>query len=450
MTPAVTLAAALAAALVLASQAALAILPWLGLLALLLMASAFFSGSESSFFSLDRYALEKLEQEGGRSGRTVGRLLDEPRKLLATLLLGNELVNICISAVGVHIVFVLVRNDLDVPWWANVVFVTPLLLLFGEIAPKAVAVRLGVRWAQAVALPLRLFGAAVAPIRAVLHGVAEALLNLLGAADTDPLPQALHEAQFRALVQIGEREGAIDPDEAELIHAVFDLGDTPVSRLMTPRADVVSVPLTATLDDVLAAAREFRYSRLPVHGRDSDDVRGVLLLKDLLRFRWTDRELTSRKLLGLIQPAYFVPPGKPADELLQEFRRERGHMAVVIDEYGDVAGVVTLQDILEALFAPYSVEGEARSGQVPGLERLPDGSWRVPAKLDIVDWNRHLEPSLPVHTSYTTVAGYIFHLFGRLPSKGETIKDAHWTFRVTGMDGHRLTWIVARRGGGDP
>lgn len=439
----------LAAAIAVLSQALLAVLPWFGLLALLLMVSAFFSGSESSFFGLDRYALEKLEEEGTRSGLTVNRLLDEPRKLLATLLLGNELVNICISAVGVHIVFVLVKNDLGVPWWANIVIVTPLLLLVGEIAPKVIAVRLGIRWALGVAMPLRLFSAVVAPVRAVLHGVAELLLRALGASDSDPLPQALHEAQFRALVQIGEREGALESDEAELIHAVFDLGDTPVSRLMTPRADVVSVPLTSALDDVLAAAREFRYSRLPVHGRDSDDVRGVLLVKDLLRFRWTDRELTPRKLLALLQPAYFVPPGKPADELLQEFRRERGHMAVVIDEYGDVAGVATLQDILEALFAPFAVDGETRPGQVPGLERLPDGSWRVPAKLDIVDWNRHLEPTLPVATSYTTVAGYIFHLFGRLPSKGEAVKDAHWTFRVTGMEGHRLTWIVARRGGGE-
>ncbi len=434
----------LAVTLALVGNALFSILPWIGLLLVLLLASAFFSGSESAFFSLDRYALEKLEDEGGRSGRTVKRLLDEPRQLLATLLLGNELVNICISVVGLRMVLELTKKDLFLPWWANVVMITPLLLLFGEIAPKALAVRLGTRWAQAVSLPLRLFSAAITPVRAVLHGVAELLLRMVGVSDTDPLPQALHEAQFRALVQLGEREGALHPEEAELIHAVFDLGDTPVSRLMTPRADLVTVSLTSSLDDVLAAAREFRYSRLPVFGRDPDDVRGVLLVKDLLRFRWSGRELTSRKLMGLLQPAYFVPPGKPADELLQEFRRERGHMAVVIDEYGDVAGVVTLQDILEALFAPFTAEGESRAGSAPGLERLPDGAWRVPAKLDIVDWNRHMESPLPVDNSYTTVAGYIFHLFGRLPKKGETIKDDHWTYRVTGVEGQRLTWIVAR------
>ncbi len=425
----------------------LSVLPWFGVLVLLLMSSAFFSGSESSFFGLDRYALEKLDEGGTRSGRAVKVLLDEPRKLLATLLLGNELVNICISVVGLRIVFELTAQGVGVPWWANVVLVTPLLLLFGEIAPKALAVRLGARWAQGVALPLRVFGAAISPVRAVLHGVAEVLLRLVGVSDADPLPQALHEAQFRALVQLGQREGALQPDEAELIHAVFDLGDTPVSRLMTPRADVVSVPLTSTLPGVLTAAREFRYSRIPVHGRDPDDVRGVLLVKDLLRFRWTGRELTSRKLQALLQPAYFVPPGKPADELLQEFRRERGHMAVVIDEYGDVAGVVTLQDILEALFAPFAADGAPRQARMPRLERLPDGAMRVPAKLDVIDWNRQLDPPLPIDSSYTTVAGYIFHLFGRLPKKGETIQDEHWSFRVTGLDGQRLTWVVARRKG---
>lgn len=435
-----------AAVLLAAGEVFVALLPWLALLSLLLLSSAFFSGSESAFFSLDRYALEKLDEEGTRSGRTVKRLLDEPRKLLATLLLGNELVNICISVVGVRVVFELVKRDVPLPWWSNVVLITPLLLLFGEIAPKAVAVRLGRRWAQAVALPLRFFGAAVMPLRSVLHGLAEAILGLLGARDLDPLPQALQEAQFRALVQIGEREGALDPDEAELIHAVFDLADTPVSKLMTPRADLVTVPLTSGLDEVLARAREFRYSRLPVHGSSPDDIKGVLLIKDLLRFRWTGLDLSSRTLQSLLQPAYFVPPSKPADELLQEFRRERGHMAVVIDEYGDVAGVITLQDILEALFAPYAVPGETRPGDVPGLERLPDGGWRVPAKLDIVDWNRHLDPPLPTDPHYTTVAGYIFHLFGRLPKKGDVVHDGRWSFRVTGLDGQRLTWVVARKG----
>ncbi len=430
---------------VILAQAFVAVLPWIGVLSVLLVFSAFFSGSESALFSLDRYELEKLE-ESGRAGETASRLLQQPRKLLATILLGNEFVNICVSVVGVRLLVELGELGVDVPWWANVVVITPLLLLFGEIAPKAIAVRLGPTWARIVALPLRAFGALVTPLRAVLHGVADLLLKAFGAQGEDPLPAALQEAQFRALVKLGESQGVLEADEAELIHAVFDLGDTPVSELMTPRADVISVPLTAPLDSILETVREFRYSRLPVHGSSPDDLRGTLLTKDLLRFRWAGQDLTSGRLAGLLKPAYFVPPGKKAAELLREFQRERGHLAVVIDEYGDMQGIVTLQDILDELFAGFAGD-QPEIGPPTGLERLPDGSYRVPPRLEIATWNQSLEPCLPPGATYTTIAGYIFPLFGRLPRPGEVVSDDNWSFRVVGVEGTRMTGFIVTRGG---
>jgi len=419
----------------------------LAVIAALLVASAFFAGSESALFSLDRYAMDRLTSpESGARGRALLTLLSNPRKLLATLLLGNELINISISAVGAHLVFELWQERGPVPWWLNILAVTPLLLLFGEITPKAIAVRSSEAWSRVVALPLLAFGTLVAPIRDLLQGVANLLLSHV-VDDADPLPAALEEAQFKALVDLGERQGVLDSDEAEMIHRVFDLSDTPVSRLMTSRADLVCVARGAPLPDVLEQALDRGYSRLPVHGGDPDNIKGILLTKDLLRFRWHREELFARSLDALLKPAYFVPPSKPADELLREFQQTRGHMAVVIDEYGAVLGIVTMQDVLDELFEPFNeaLKSIGHEDARMRIERIGDGTYRLPARLEVAEWNRRMSPRIPEGDSYTTVAGYIFHLFGRLPNKGDQTSDKRWTFHVSGVEGTRLTQITAVR-----
>lgn len=423
------------------------LLPYLLLMLLLLAGSAFFSGSESALFSLDRYELEKLEDDDkSPSSQAVRSLLEQPRRLLATILLGNELVNITLSTVGLAAVLAVAeaRNIEAVPWWINILVVTPILLLFGEIAPKALAVRLGIGWARAIAVPMRVFGTVVGPLRWIVHTAADLMLRGAGIEQDDPLPDALQEAQFKALVRLGEKEGAIEPDEAELIHRVFDLSDTPVSKIMTARSEVTAVPRGAPLDELLGPIRTSRFSRVPVYAGDPDHIRGILLTKELLPYLYGKETFDAATLDELIQPAYFVPPGKPCDELLAEFQAEQGHMAVVLDETGGLLGIVTLQDILQQLFVT-RVEEIAQRPDQPRADRIAEGLYRVPAKLEVADWNRTMEPALPEGDSYNTVAGYIFHLFGRLPKKGETVRDEGWTFRVSGLDGTRLTWVTARR-----
>jgi CBS domain containing-hemolysin-like protein len=244
-------------------------------------------------------------------------------------------------------------------------------------------------------------------------------------------------------VKLSADHGSIRRDEADLIHRVFDLGDTPVSKLMTARGDIHSLPLDATWEDMVSRARASKFSRLPVHLGTLDNVRGVLLTKDLLRHRFTGVVPSRADLVALLKPAYFVPPGKAAGELLREFQRKRHHMAVVLDEFGTVQGLVTMQDILSALFRPVSATGQEHRG--PRAERLADGVFRVPARLEIEEWNRQLHPPLPTGETWSTVAGYIFHLFGRLPQKGEQVADEAWTFTVSGMTGTRVTQVTAAR-----
>jgi CBS domain containing-hemolysin-like protein len=410
----------------------------------LLIGSAFFSGSESALFSLDRFAIEKITEAGGSRGRTLQRLLDEPRRLLATLLVGNELINVCISAVGAHLVFSLFINPEGAPWWVNILFVTPLLLFFGEILPKVVAVRTAPSWSRMVVLPLAAFGYLVTPIRTLLQFIADLLLSGF-VEDDDPLPDAVKEGQFKALVALGEMQGVLGASEAEMIHRVFDLSDTPVSRLMTSRANLVSLSVNASLQELLDRAMSPPHSRIPVYAGEPDSIRGILMTKDLLKFRRSEESFTPQALMKLLRPAYFVPPGKPANELMREFQQSRGHMAVVIDEYGAVQGIVTMQDVLDELFSPFHGAGVDTLDGRPRIEGLGDGRFRIPARLEVADWNQTMRPPLPQGDSFTTVAGYIFHLFGRLPKKGERTHDEHWIFEVSGVEGTRLTQFTATR-----
>jgi CBS domain containing-hemolysin-like protein len=418
--------------------------PWLALLVVLLGCSAFVSGSEAALFSLSRVDLDALAERSPRAGEAVKAMLEDPRRLIATLLLGSDAVNVMISAIGVHILVALGERGLPVPLWANVVVITPLLLVFGEITPKAVAVRLAPAWARFAARPIGAFGFVVSPIRALLAGVSSGILRALGQGpEPDQLGEAMREAQFKALVALGAKDGALAPDEARLIQRVLELTDTPVSRLMTPRAEVVSVSIQSPYAQVLEQTRASRFSRIPVWLGEPDNIRGILLSKDLLRFKARPADFDARSLESLLKPAYFVPPGKSAGQLLREFQKNRGHMALVIDEYGSLLGLVTMQDLLEQLFDPFVEELDER--RVPVIERISDGVYRVPARTDVAEWNRLMHPPIPPGPTYSTLAGYVFHRLGRLPRKGEQVQDAGWIFHVSGVEGTRMTALTVTR-----
>ncbi len=418
----------------------------MAVIATLLVGSAFFSGSESALFSLDKYTLDKFAETWGARGRTVQRLLDKPRRLLATLLVGNELINVCISAVGAHLLFTIWDSPEGAPVWVNIAVVTPLLLLCGEILPKVIAVRNAPAWSRQVAFPLATFGVLVTPIRALLQGVVNLLLSGIGARE-DPLPDAVKEGQFKALVEQGKKQGVLGASEAEMIRRVFDLADTPVSRLMTSRADLVSLAINEPLEHFLKQAQDPPHSRIPVHSGNPDQIVGILLTKDLLRFRWGREDFNPRTLRRVLKPTEYVWNGSPADELLSRFQKTRGHMAVVHDESGAVQGVITMQDVLDELFEPFQSESpdvDTLDGR-PRIKHIGGGSFRVDARLEVADWNRRMKPPLPEGTRYTTMAGYIFQLFGQLPKKGERTQDEHWVFQVTGIEGTRLLQFTATR-----
>ncbi|MCB9780160.1 MAG: HlyC/CorC family transporter [Alphaproteobacteria bacterium] len=431
--------------------------------AALLLCSSFFSGSETALFSLqplDRKAMVG-EQVEGAPPTAVETLLTRPRRTLASLLIGNEFINVLLSTVTAGLVLTLAP---DKPW-LNVVIVTPLLLLFGEVLPKTLALRFNRRVAGIVARPLLLFSRLVTPLRVVLTGIADVFLRLTGGSGAST-SAALREAQLLQLIEQGRRSGAVAAMEEEMIQKVFEFGDLTVSRLMTPRPDMFTVGLTMPWDELLAAIREGAHSRVPIYQGKSDNIIGVLVVKDLLphlasQLRESDTDardprqlgLSPRQLQKILHPAHFVPTSKRAEDMLAEFREQKFHMSIVVDEHGNVAGLVTMDDLLAELVGELLDEGDELS---PEVTEVVEGVYTLRGQMDIDDFEERFGIALPAG-EYDTVAGFLLDQAGTVPAKGA---EFHWNgllFTVRSLEGRRITEVNVQfengagpvRGGGE-
>jgi hypothetical protein len=402
-----------------------------GALLTLLSLCMFFSISETSLFSLQKVDREALKEDPV-IGETVAHLLHRPRRLLAALLIGNEFANIGLSTTSAALVLAAFPHA---PW-LNIVLVAPVLILFGDVLPKTLGLRFPRAVAARVARPLSFWNELASPVRWVLSGVGDLILRSIGISPA-PLHDSLQEDQLRTLIDQGRETGVIQPMEQEIIHRVFEFGDLPVSRLMTPRPDIFSLSITTAWTDLLEEIRQARYSRVPIWQGNPDNIVGVLLVKDLLRHRDAPPS-HARQLLKLLHPAMFVPPSKRAQDLLREFRAKNNHMAVVVDEHGSISGLVTLDDLLTELVGEVLDESDVDEKEAVQLQ---ENVWTVKAAIDIEDFEARFGIALPVG-DYTTLGGFVFHQLGAAPNKGDEIEWKHLHFHVSGVDGRRITEVT--------
>lgn len=410
-------------------------IPWVAALSgLMLLACSFFSVSETALFSLQTVDREAL-REDPRIGPRLGPLLDQPRRLLATLLIGNELSNVGLSTASASVLLALAPQ-----WpWLNIVVVAPVLILFGDVLPKTIGLRYSRPVVERVTAPLYAWYQLVRPIRWGLTGAVDLLLRSLGVRP-EPQDEGLREEQIRTLIDEGTETGVIQPMEQEIIHRVFAFGDLPVSRLMTPRPDIFSRSITTPWPELLAAIREARYSRVPIWQGNPDNIVGVLLVKDLLRLR-KGPPPNPRQLRKMLHPALFVPPTKPAKDLLREFRAQNRHLAVVVDEHGAVDGLITLDDLLTELVGELHDESDGDEAEVAEIR---PNLWVVRGNMDIEDFGRAFDVELP-DGDWTTLGGFVFHLLGTSPEKGAETSWGPIRFLVSGVDGRRITEVTVER-----
>ena len=407
-----------------------------GLIGLCLVLSAFFASSETALFSLSPFRVRKYKSAPVESLRAIARLLEAPRQLIVTLLIGNELVNVSVSI----LVAAVALNAFGPAgkFYAIAVSIL-LLLLFGEVVPKTYAVHRPESHARLVARPLMAFQWLITPVRVVFVGLVNLIAPLAGS-KAKAREARLTEEEFKTLVEVGHAEGVLDAEEKELIHSVVAFGDTQVSEVMTPRGDMTCIAEEATFEDVLALVRRSVFSRLPVYRGRLDNIVGILYVKDLLKVtRRGDRD--SWRLRDALSPAYFVPQTKLVSEVLQEFQAEKVHIAIVADEHGGVAGLVTMEDILEELFGEIADELDTA---VKLISLVGREQWRVAGKAPLDELSAVTKVSLP-EDEFDTVGGFVFHLFGRPPKPSETISYENLTFTVEKTAGLRILEVQVER-----
>jgi len=395
---------------------------------ILLCCSAFFSSSETALFGLQPVDMESMQ---GRGKQHVDRLLAEPRNTLASILIGNETVNIALSTVSAGL---LLRLFPDQPW-LNIVIVAPLLLLFGEVLPKTFAFRFAPILAPRAAMVLSGFSTVVAPIRFVLSRLADAALVLTGGSKA-PRQAELREAHLRALIDQGREEGNIRAMEQEILHRVFEFGDLTVKELMTPRDAVVSVSLLTPWPELVEAVKTQGLSRIPVWQGTPNNIVGILLVKRLLglvsaqRLHGHSRSPSPRQIHKLLHPPRFVPQTKAADDLLAEFQARRSHMAVVVDEKGDVVGVVTLDDLLEELVGEMYDETDKEDPAVTPVEAQ---TWHVRGDMSLADFSERFHVVIPEHDG-DTLADLVRAVNGGPLVPGTEVDWNGIRFQINGAD----------------
>jgi putative hemolysin len=338
-------------------------------IAALICGAAFFAGSETALFSLTRVEREAMAQKDAAAGRRVLRLLDDPRRVIVTIILGNELINITASTITANIT---ARLTPDLHQMLQVLITTawtvPLILLFGEMVPKSIAIRTGARWALYASRMLELVMWLISPLRWVLYVVSGVFVRIVGGKD-ERSPEGLREEEFLALVDVGSETGELQVGEKRLIHNVFQFGDKTVGQIMTPAEKVFALPYEMPLGRLVETIGSSKYSRVPIYRsrgakpagqrRSPLDVVGLLLAKDLIGYR--HGRLEGHTVQDLLHPPLFVPRTTKCDTLFREFQRRKTHQALVVDEYGQLAGLVTMEDLLQELFGEIADEKESHA-----------------------------------------------------------------------------------------
>ena len=399
--------------------------------------SALFSGSETGIFSLNRLHLDGLAEKGHKRLPVINALLSNPRRTLVTILLGNEVVNISIAALVGSLGLILGMNR-----WLSIVVATGVLLLFGEVTPKSLALRHPVRYAVVVAPIIHTISRIVAPLRILIEWFLEGLNRIMGPGQAKR-SEAILEDEFRMLVDVGLEEGELKRFESEMIRGVLDLEEITVGQIMTPRTEIHALPAGLTLAQAAERLKDVPYSRIPVVGENMDDIRGILYMNDLVKSHVEGNEAAPLKTI--LHPPYFVPEQKRAQDLFREFRSRKQHIAVVVDEYGGISGMVSMDDILEELVGEIQQEDKADQWE---YEVIEDGSTLVSARMRLEDFNRLVGANLSSE-EHGTLGGLLFTLFGHLPEQGERIEYGGFEFKVIEVRQTRIMKIhVSRKEGG--
>ncbi len=408
---------------------------YFALLVPFLLLSAFFSSSEAAFLSLRKVRIRRLVEDAVPGAERVARMVDEPAKVLPTILLGNNLVNTAFAALATVIMVALIGEGRGV--LAATAVSTIALLVFGETLPKTVAIRHSERLFFLFARPLQLIELLLLPFAATLQLVNRFLAARLGS-DARAL---FTEEEIKTAISIGMEEGSVEEEEGEMLENVFRFGDRQVREVMTPRTEIVQLESGTTLRQFLSVYRDHYHTRFPVFEDDMENVVGILSVKDVVTALAREDVSDDTPVTTLLRPVVFVPDTKLVGQLFREMRGAGNQMAVAVDEYGGIAGLVTLKQLIEEIVGPVGEEGRQPDVE---YEAIDENTYHIDGGMQIDEANDELDLDLPTG-DYNTVAGFILEALGRIPAEGDHFHHDSLRLEVTHVRGMRIEKVMVTR-----
>ncbi|HUT68889.1 MAG TPA: hemolysin family protein [Dehalococcoidales bacterium] len=416
---------------------------YIALLVVCLVLSAFFSGSETAFISLQRFRLEHLINTKVKGASGVARMIERPERFLSVVLFGNTLVNAAAAALATSIsIYIGERSGLSEGQSILIatVVLTVILLIFCEVTPKTIAAQHAEGLSLVLHRPLQIISWVFTPFVIALSWISSGFTRVVGGT---PVPRSIiSDEEIRTMISVGRKEGTVEEAEAKLLHKVFDFGDRPVYEVMVPRLEVAALQQGSTIADFLKLYTEKPISRFLVYKDNMDNVTGVLSVKDVLMARAKGTISNESTIDDLIRPAYFTPESKRINELFFEMRDNGYRMAVIVDEYGGTAGIVSLSRLVEEIVGEV---GDELAGVEKDYEIINEYTFQIDGSMRIDEANKEMELNLPEGEDYETVAGFILSLLGHVPRRNEQLRYKGSKIVITEMKGQKIEKILLTR-----
>lgn len=417
---------------------------------ILIALNAFFAATEIAFISLNDAKIEKQAKQGEKKAKQINEMLKEPSKFLATIQIGITLAGFLSSAFASEAFadklapIMQQAIPLGLGAWKSIsiILITIILsyftLVFGELVPKRIAMKNAEKVANFSIGIIKVISIITAPFVKFLTFSTNVISSLFGVKENEE--ETVTEEEIRMMVEVGEEKGTIEEQEKELINNVFEFNDKTVSEIMTHRTDIYALDIKDNIEDILTELDEYKYSRIPIYEDSIDEIRGVLYIKDLFKY------LNNKEKVGIkdiMREAYFVPQYKMIDDLFKELQKNKKQLAIVVDEYGGTAGIVTMEDILEELVGNIFDEYDDIENE---FEKIDENTFRISGSVSISELKKILKVDVP-EGEYDTLSGYLIELLGRIPEDEEkpVIETQNVTYKIEEYEDKRILWVKACR-----
>lgn len=419
------------------------------ILVILILVNGYFAASEIAFISLNDAKVEKQAKEGNKKAKQILKMLENPSRFLATIQIGITLAGFLSSAFASDAfaskLAPILNNwipaiSIDIWQSISIVVITIILsfftLVFGELVPKRLAMKHYEKIAYATIRTIRGIYIVTVPFVKLLTISTNIISKLFGVSEKDE--EIVTEEEIKMMVDEGEEKGSIEEEEKNLINNVFEFNDITVSEIMTHRTDIYAIDINRNVNDLMEELDEYKYSRIPVYEENVDEIKGILYLKDLFKYLKNKKEI---ELKEIIHPAYFVARSKPINELFKELQKNKNQIAIVLDEYGGTAGLITMEDILEELVGDIFDEYDEIETE---YEKIDDNTYLISGSITINDLKKVLNVEIP-EGDYETLSGYLQDLLGRIPEDKEKpiIETDEITYKIEEYEDKRILKVKA-------